>query len=70
MNPFLHAVTVAKQRVQEIDARYDGYHAELIKKLVEIISKQEEGLSDQKRRREVADIITSFGSAVASKRDD
>ena len=69
MNPVLHAMTVAKQRVLEIDARYDGYHADLVNKLVEIVTKQEEGLSQQKRRSEVADIITTFGSAVASKRE-
>ena len=67
MNSVLHAVAVAKVRVLEIEARYGGYHADLINKLVEIVAKQDEGLGDQKRRREVADIITSFGSAVASK---
>ena len=66
MNPLLHAISVVKGQVNDLDERYDRYHADLVNKLVEIISKQEAGLSDQKRRAEVADIVTTFGSAVAA----
>ena len=70
MNPVFHAISVAKEQVLEIEARYPGYHAELVNKLVEVIAKQEEGLSDQKRRGEVTAIVTSFGSAVAARSDE
>ena len=69
MSSVLHAIGIAKRQVLEIEARYPGYHADLVNKLVEIITKQDEGLSDQKRRKEVAEIVTSFGSAVAAREE-
>lgn len=64
MNPLFHAIGVVKEQVQDMEHRYDGYHVDLVNKLVEIIAKQEAGLSDQKRRSEVKEIVTAFGSAV------
>ena len=65
MNPVLQAMKVAREEVQEIEARYSNYHADLVTKLVEVITKQGEGLSEPKRRKEVADIVTTFGRSVA-----
>ena len=69
MNPVLYAMSVAKQQVRDIELRHEDYHRDLVNKLAEVIAKQQEGLSDQKRRTEVADIVSSFGSAVAAKTD-
>ncbi|GEM_PF-2105170 len=67
MNPILQAVVVAKQQVSDIEVRYPTYHTELVNTLVEVIQKQSEGLSDQKRRTEVSQLLDAFGSTVASK---
>lgn len=68
MNPILQAVVVAKQQVSDIEVRYPTYHTELVNTLVEVIQKQSEGLSDQKRRTEVSQLLDAFGSTVASKK--
>ena len=67
MNPILQAVVVAKQQVSDIEVRYPTYHTELVNTLVEVIHKQSEGLSDQKRRVEVSQLVNAFGSTVALK---
>jgi hypothetical protein len=67
MNPVLQAVTVAKQQVCDIEARYPAYHTDLVNTLVQVIQTQAAGLSDQRRRTEVGQLIDAFGSAVAAK---
>lgn len=67
MNPILQAVVVAKQQVSDIEVRYPTYHTDLVNTLVEVIQKQGEGLSDQRRRAEVSQILNTFGNMVASK---
>lgn len=67
MNAISQAVVVAKQQVSDIEVRYPSYHTELVNTLVEVIQKQGEGLSNQKRRTEVSQLLDAFGSTVASK---
>ena len=69
MNPVLHAMNVVKGQVQDLEERYEGYHVDLVRRLTEVIAKQEAGLSDARRRIEVREIVVSFGSAVAAREE-
>ena len=68
MDPLLHAIGVIKEQVQDTEQRYDGYHVDLVRTLVEIIAKQDAGLSNAKRRLEVTAAVTVAGGAVATRR--
>ena len=67
MNPIRRAVTVAKDQVGRLEQRYPEYHGDLVTLLVQVVAKQNEGLSEKRRRGEVKGIITGFGSSVAAK---
>ena len=51
---------VAGQKAVDIEERYPGYRVDLVTRLVEILRKQGEGLSDRNRRSDVLGIIEAF----------
>ncbi len=58
---------VATEQVGDIEERYPGYRADLVERLVEVLRKQSEGLSQRRRRPEVDSIVESFAQEVGIK---
>ena len=67
MNPDRQFTAVAKQEVLSCAARYPEYHADLVKQLIQVVTKQAEGLSDTMRRRDVTVIVENFARVVITK---
>lgn len=60
-------VEVAGEQAALIDERHGQYRAGLIRSLIEIVTAQDEGLSERGRRDRVAKIVEAFGSKVAAE---
>ncbi len=58
---------VATEQVAEIEERYPGYRTELVERLVLVLRKQSEGLTQRRRRPEVDNIVEAFAREVALK---
>ncbi len=58
---------VATEQVAEIEERYPGYRKDLVERLVEVLRKQSEGLTQRRRRPEVDAIVGSFAQQVGIK---
>ena len=58
---------VARDVVLEIPERYDGYRAQLVHKLTDVIGCQRSGLSNAARRKEVRRVLEAFGQQVAAE---
>ena len=58
---------VATEEVAEIEERYPGYRTDLVERLVAVLRKQAEGLSQRRRRPEIDAIVESFAQQVGVK---
>ncbi len=67
---WLSSVSILKESVQEIEELIPEYRADLVEALVAIISVQDQGLSLQKRRLQVLDIVRNLGTKVAKESKD
>ncbi len=61
---------VIDESILGIDRRYDGYHPDLTKALIDIISVQEDTATDAARRDQIQRIVESLGSKVAATDED
>jgi hypothetical protein len=64
MNP-RRILEVASEQAAVIDERYPDYRAALIRCLIDVITAQDEGLSDRGRRDRVERIVEAFGGKVS-----
>lgn len=63
-------IEVVRAQAVNIVERYPDYRAQIVRRLVEIIGKQREGLTEKGRRTQVASVIDAFGGEVAAKTKD
>jgi hypothetical protein len=59
-------IEVATNQAALIEEPQSQYRAGLIRCLIDVVTAQEEGLSDKGRRERVAKIVEAFGSKVAA----
>jgi hypothetical protein len=59
-------VEVATEKASLAPERIEGYHADLVRCLTEVIQTQQTGLSDKGRRAQVAKILEGLGAKVAA----
>lgn len=62
--------SAAGEAVQDIAERYDGYHAHLVVRFVEVLRIQHSEPGNKAQRRAISDIVTSFASEVAARLED
>ena len=60
----------AGEAVQDIAERYDGYHAHLVGRFVEVLRIQHSEPGDRARRRTINELVTSFASEVSARLED
>jgi len=58
--------TAAGEAVQDIVERYDGYHAHLVTKFVDVLRIQHTEPGDRARRRAIESLIEAFSGEVAA----
>lgn len=63
-------IEVAGQQATHIHERYPGYRRDLVQRLVDIVAKQGEGLSNRLRRERISEIIDAFGAKVAAQQQE
>lgn len=60
----------AGETVQDIAERYDGYHAHLVGRFVEVLRLQHSEPGDRAQRRAIRELVTSFASEVSARVED
>ena len=60
----------AGEAVQDIAERYDGYHAHLVSRLVEVLRIQHSEPGDRARRRVINELVKSFAGEVSARLED
>ena len=60
----------AGEAVQDIAERYDGYHAHLVGRFVEVLRIQHSEPGDRARRRTIRDLVTSFAAEVSARLEE
>lgn len=60
----------AGEAVQDIAERYDGYHAQLVGRFVEVLRIQHSEPGDRARRRAINELVTSFAGEVSARLED
>lgn len=60
----------AGEAVQDIAERYDGYHADLVGRFVEVLRIQHSEPGDRARRRAISELVTSFASEAYARLED
>ena len=60
----------AREAVQDIAERYDGYHAHLVGRFVEVLRIQHSVPGDRARRRAINELVTSFANEVSARLED
>ena len=60
----------AGEAVQDIAEHYDGYHAHLVGRFVEVLRIQHSEPTDRARRRTIRDLVTSFAAEVSARLED
>lgn len=60
----------AGEAVQDIADRYDGYHAHLVGRFVDVLRIQHSEPGDRARRRAIRDLVTSFAAEVSASLED
>ena len=60
----------AGEAVQDIAERYDGYHAHLVSRFVEVLRIQHSEPGDRARRRAINELVTSFAGEVSTRLED
>lgn len=60
----------ASEAVQDIAERYDGYHAHLVGRFVEVLRIQRSEPGDRARRRAIRDLVTSFAAEVSTRLEE
>ena len=57
----------AGEAVQDIAERYDGYHAHLVGRFVEVLRIQHSEPGERARRRAINELVTSFADEVSAR---
>ena len=60
----------AGEAVQDIAERYDGYHAHLVSRFVEVLRIQHSEPGDRARRRAINELVKSFAGEVSARLED
>ena len=60
----------ASEAVQDIAERYDGYHAHLVGRFVEVLRIQHSEPGDRARRRAIKELVMSFAGEVSACSED
>lgn len=60
----------AGEAVQDIADRYDGYHAHLVGRFVDVLRIQHSEPGDRARRRAIRNLVTSFAAEVSASLED
>lgn len=60
----------AGEAVQDIAERYDGYHAHLVGRFVEVLRIQHAEPGDRARRRAINELVTAFAAEVSARLED
>lgn len=60
----------AGEAVQDIAEHYDGYHAHLVGRFVEVLRIQHSEPGDRARRRVMRDLVTSFAAEVSARLEE
>ncbi len=60
----------AGEAVQDIAERYDGYHAHLVGRFVEVLRIQHSEPGERARRRAINELVTSFADEVSARGQD
>ncbi len=60
----------AGEAVQDIAERYDGYHAHLVGRFVDVLQIQHSEPGDRLRRRAIKDLVTSFAAEVSARLEE
>ena len=58
------------EAVQDIAERYDGYHAHLVGRFVDVLRIQNSVPGDRARRRAIKDLVTSFAGEVSARLEE
>lgn len=59
--------TAARETVQNIDERYDGYHAALVTRFTKVIRKLKCEPGPIRQRRKIRKLVRNFAREVAAK---
>ena len=60
----------AGEAVQDIAERYDGYHAHLVGRFVDVLRIQHSEPGDRAQRRAIKELVTSFAGEVSARMED
>ncbi len=60
----------ARAVVQDIDERYDEYHAHLVHRFVEALRIQHSEAGDKAQRRAIETLVKSFGREVSTRLEE
>lgn len=60
----------AGEAVQDITERYDGYHAHLVGRFVDVLRIQHSEPGDRARRRAIKELVTSFAAEVSARMEE
>lgn len=60
----------ANKAVQNIPELYEGYHAELVKRFVEVMRLQHDELGERTRRIEIDKLVKNFANEVRIQRSN
>lgn len=60
----------AGEAVQDIAEQYDGYHAHLVGRFVEVLRIQHSEPGDRARHRAISELVTSFAGEVSARLED
>ena len=60
----------AGEAVQDIAERYDGYHAHLVGRFVEVLRIQHSEPGDRARRRAINELVKSFAGEVSARLEE
>lgn len=70
MNAIKVVMDAAKEVVEDIDELYDGYRAEIVDKLADLLYAVQSNTSDTARHREITKIVEAFAGKVKHRRVD
>lgn len=62
--------SAAGEAVQDVVERYDGYHAHLVGKFVDVLRIQHSEPGDRARRRAIQDLVAAFAAEVTVHLED
>ena len=60
----------AGEAAKDIAERYDGYHAHLVGRFVEVLRIQHSEPGDRARRRVINELVTTFAGEVSARLED